>query len=222
MPHDLIPSKQLLLPPRGSLPKTSDLDQGDWNYRFGLGWVQRLRMRAVVAALASRRAHRLLEVGYGSGVFLPELQRHCEELFGIDIHQNAGAVAATLAMQGVHPILETGSAMELPYPDATFDAVVTLSTLEFVPDVPHCVRELLRVTTPDGRVIAVTPGQSALLDFGLKVMTGERGEDTFEGRRGTIVPAFQTHARVEKIVHLPPVTHRVLPLYAVVIAQPRA
>ena len=83
------------------------------------------------------------------------------------------------------------------------------------------VREMLRVTAPGGRVVAVTPGQSALLDFGLRVMTGERGEDTFEGRRGTIVPAFEDSGQVEKIVQLPPVTHRVLPLYAVVVSRPR-
>src|SRR5262249_41102559 len=109
----------------------------------------------------------------------------------------------------------------LPYATGAFDAVVAVSTLEFVPDVPQSVREMLRVTAPGGRVVAVTPGKSALLDFGLRVMTGERGEDTFEGRRGTIVPAFEDFGRVEKIVQLPPVTHRVLPLYAVVVSRPR-
>jgi hypothetical protein len=52
-------------------------------------------------------------------------------------------------------------------------------------------------------------------------MTGERGEDTFEGRRGTIVPAFEAVARVDRIVRLPPVMHHAVPLYQVVVAAPR-
>jgi hypothetical protein len=80
---------------------------------------------------------------------------------------------------------------------------------------------LLRVTRPGGAVVAVTPGKSALLDFGLKVMTGHRGEDTFEGRRGTIVPAFEHLGRVERVVRLPRLVHKLLPLYAVVLATPK-
>ncbi|MCU1427139.1 MAG: methyltransferase protein [Actinomycetia bacterium] len=221
MARALVSSKQLLLPPREAVAKTNELDQGDWNYRPGLGWVSRLRLRAVAAALAGPRAGRLLEVGYGSGVFLPELAKHCNELFGIDVHQNASMVDAMLKTQGVRARLLSGSATDLPFSSGAFDAVVTVSTLEFVPDVPKSVAELLRVTSPGGRVVAVTPLKSPILDFGLRIMTGERGEDTFEGRRGTIVPAFERLGRVERIVRLPPVVSRLLPLYAVVVARPR-
>jgi ubiquinone/menaquinone biosynthesis C-methylase UbiE len=217
----LVRDKDLRLPPRESVTKTNDLDQGDWNYRPGLGWVARLRLRAVAAALEGRRVDRLLEVGYGSGVFLPELARHCGALYGIDLHQNAPVVEASMRAQGVAATLLSGSAMALPFADDSFDAVVTVSTLEFVPDVEQCVGELLRVTRPGGVVLAVTPGKSALLDFGLKLMTGERGEDTFEGRRGTIVPAFEQLGRVARVVRLPRVVHKVLPLYAVVVASPK-
>jgi ubiquinone/menaquinone biosynthesis C-methylase UbiE len=216
----LVPDRQLHMPPRDALSKTNDLDQGDWNYRLGLGWMSRLRLRAVAAAL-NKPAARLLEVGYGSGVFLPELSHHCDELFGVDLHTNGHVVAQTLRGLGVHATLATGSALDLPFADCTFDAVVTVSTLEFVPDVERSVSEMLRVTRAGGMVIAVTPEKSALLDFGLKVMTGERGEDTFEGRRGTIVPAFEHAAHVERIVRLPPVIHHAVPLYSVVVAAPR-
>jgi ubiquinone/menaquinone biosynthesis C-methylase UbiE len=221
MTRTMVRDKELLLPPRESVTKTNDLDQGDWNYRPGLGRVARLRLRAVAAALEGRRVDRLLEVGYGSGVFLPELGRHCDALYGIDLHQNAHLVTPTMRAQGVDATLLSGSAMALPFADDTFDAVVTVSTLEFVPDVEQCVGELLRVTRPGGVVVAVTPGKSALLDFGLKLMTGERGEDTFEGRRGTIVPAFQDLGKIDHIVRLPPAVHKVLPLYAVVVAAPK-
>jgi ubiquinone/menaquinone biosynthesis C-methylase UbiE len=179
-------------------------------------------MRCVASVLASSpRAERLLEVGYGSGVFAPELARHADNLFGADVHRNGAAVTATLAVHGIPARLATASAGALPYRDGSFDTVVTVSTLEFVPDVPAAVAELVRVTRRGGRLIIVTPGQSALLDLGLRVLTRERAEDTFEGRRSLVVPAVERSARILEVRTLPVgVGKRLLPLYRVLVATP--
>ena len=163
---------------------------------------------------------RTSSVGYGSGVFLPELARHADDTFGADIHARGAAVSAVLAVHGNPARLVQAAAAALPYPDGAFDAVVTVSTLEFVPDVAAAVAELVRVTRPDGRLVIVTPGQSALLDLGLRVLTGERAEDTFEGRRGFVVPAVERTARIVELRTLPPLAGRILPLYRVIVATP--
>lgn len=214
-------ARDLRLLPREALVRTNPLDQADWNFRPGLGWVQRLRLRAVAAAVRGRRG-RLLEVGYGSGVFLPELARHCDALHAADVHRAGAPVARVLAALGVDAALVTAPAAALPYPDRTFDTVVTVSTLEFVPDVGAAVRELLRVTRPGGRLVVVTPGESRVLDAGLRLLTGERAEDTFEGRRGLVVPAVEAAGRVVAVRPLPPRAGRLLPVYRLVVATPRA
>jgi SAM-dependent methyltransferase len=218
----LIRERDLHLLPRDALVKTNDLDQGDWNFRPILGWVQRLRLRSVAAVLAAApRASRLLEVGYGSGLFLPELVRHAGDTYGADTHSKAAAVSAKVAVHGSATSLLQASAGALPYRAAAFDTVIAVSTLEFVPDVAVAVSELVRVTAPGGRLVIATPGQSALLDLGLRVLTGERAEDTFEGRRGLVVPAVERSARVLEIRTLPPfIGRRMLPLYRVIVATP--
>jgi SAM-dependent methyltransferase len=217
----LVRERDLRVLPRDALVKTGDLDQADWNFRPFLGWVQRLRLRSVASVLAAApHASRLLEVGYGSGVFLPELARHADETWGADIHPNAAAVSAQLAAHGNPARLLRASSAALPYRDAAFDTVVAVSTLEFVSDVATAVGELVRVTKPGGRLVIVTPGQSALLDFGLRVLTGERAEDTFEGRRGFVVPAVERTARIVELRTLPPLAGRILPLYRVIVATP--
>jgi SAM-dependent methyltransferase len=218
----VISERDLHLLPRDALVKTNELDQADWNFRPLLGWVQRLRMRCVASVLASSpRAERLLEVGYGSGVFVPELARHADNLFGADVHRNGASVTATLAVHGIPARLATASAGALPYRDESFDTVVTVSTLEFVPDVPAAVAELVRVTRRGGRLIIVTPGQSALLDLGLRILTRERAEDTFEGRRSLVVPAVERSARILEVRTVPVgVGKRLLPLYRVLVATP--
>ena len=218
----LIRDRDLHLLPRDALVKTNELDQADWNFRPVLGWVQRLRLRCVASVLTSSpRAARLLEVGYGSGVFVPELARHADGVFGADLHRNGPAVTATLATRGFAARLVTASAGALPYRDGSFDTVVTVSTLEFVPDVAVAVAELVRVTAPGGRLVIVTPGQSRVLDLGLRILTRERAEDTFEGRRTLVVPAVERSARMLEVRTLPVGIGKLLPLYRVLVATPR-
>jgi SAM-dependent methyltransferase len=217
----LIKERDLHLLPRDALVKTNDLDQADWNFRPVLGWVQRLRLRCVASVLASSpHASRLLEVGYGSGVFIPQLARNADDTFGADVHANGAAVSATLARHGSPARLLRASAGALPYRDGAFDTVVTVSTLEFVPDVAAAVGELVRVTRHGGRLVIVTPGQSALLDLGLRVLTRERAEDTFQGRRSLVVPAIERSARILEVRTLPVGVGRLLPLYRVLVATP--
>jgi SAM-dependent methyltransferase len=218
----LIRERELHLLPRDALVKTNDLDQADWNFKPVLGWVQRLRMRCVASVLeSSPRASRLLEVGYGSGIFMPQLARTSDDRFGADIHSNGAPVAETLEAHGVGARLVRASAGALPYRSGAFDAVVTVSTLEFVPDVDAAVAELVRVTAPGGRLVIVTPGQSRLLDLGLRVLSGERAEDTFQGRRKLVVPAVERSARILEVRTLPVgIGRHLLPLYRVLVATP--
>jgi hypothetical protein len=79
---------------------------------------------------------------------------------------------------------------------------------------------LVRVSAKGGRLVIVTPGQSRLLDLGLRILTRERAEDTFEGRRALVVPAVQQSARILEVRTLPVGVGRLLPLYRVLVATP--
>lgn len=207
--------------PREDLVRTSDLDQGDWNYSGPLGWVSRRRIALVSRLLAEdgARGGRLLEVGYGSGVFAPTLVAHAAALAGIDVHDKPAEVTQALRRNGIEADLRTGSVTALPWPDGTFDTVVAISVLEFVDDLDTACRELRRVLAPGGRVVVVTPGHSALLDLGLKVLTGERAEDTFAGRRQRIVPTLQAHFRVERRLAVPPLAPPPVRLYTALLLR---
>jgi SAM-dependent methyltransferase len=219
----VVPERRgLRLLPRDLLVKTNPLDQGDWAYRPVLGQVERMRFGVVASMLRIRpRVRRLLEVGYGSGILLPELARACDELHGVDVHQCAADVTAQLALVDMTARLVTGDACTLPYRDGTFDTVVVVSAFEFVPDVAAAAREVIRVLTPDGVAIVVTPGSSPVLDLGLKLLTGERAEDTFEGRRGQVVPALHAAGDVVEERRLPPAVGRLLPVYRALAVRRR-
>ena len=201
-----------LLPPE-LLIKTGEVDCADWNYRPVLGWIQRLRFKQIISLLAGIRCQRLLEVGYGSGVFMPELDAYCEELYGIDIHSENDKVRQVLERFGITAKLYSGSAESMVFEDNFFDCVVAVSALEFVHDIDAASREINRVLKPSGHLVLVTPAHSQIVDTGLWILTGERASKNYDNRRELVIPALLKHfVSVRKSIS-PKVVGQIIPLY---------
>jgi SAM-dependent methyltransferase len=193
----------LALLPRQSLVKTGPFDHADWNYEGLLGYMQRQRYHLVRRLLRLRHVERILEVGYGSGAFLPELRKHCERLDGVDIHERTGEVTQSLQAAGVSATLHTASTEDLPFEGRTFDAVVAVSTLEFVGDITRAVREMSRVLRPSGVAIVVVPGEHPWLDLALWLATGENAKRDFGDRRSRVIPTLLREMRLDKRIAFP-------------------
>ncbi|MBZ5593044.1 MAG: class I SAM-dependent methyltransferase [Acidobacteriia bacterium] len=191
-----------LLPP-AQLLKTGPIDHADWNYRPFLGAIQRSRFRLALRLLDNRRVHRLLEIGYGSGVFLPELALHCDELYGIDVHQMAEPVSKVLAGSNVHAKLYTAGATKLPFPDGFMDGIVAVSSLEFVEELQQACTEIARVLARGGWLIVITPGHSPVLDLGLRILTGERAKPFYGLKREQLIPGLLQHFKVARELRIP-------------------
>lgn len=198
-------TERLRLLPEERLVRTGPVDHASWNYRGVLGWVQRERFRLIRRLLGTTRRERLLEIGYGSGVFLPELSRYAAELCGVDVHELGPEVTAALAAEGVKATLVKGSASDIPFDPGYFDAIVAVSVFEFVDDMDAACREIDRVLSPRGAVFVVTPGISPVVDLGLRVLTGKSAKDDFADRRERVIPGLERAFRVVRRITFPPV-----------------
>jgi ubiquinone/menaquinone biosynthesis C-methylase UbiE len=201
---------QLHLLPEEALVKTGPVDHADWNFRPLLGAIQRSRFRLLLGLLGDQRFDRILEVGYGSGVFLPELARRCRSLYGVDIHGEPARVAAALAKLDVQAALAVASAEAMPFEDGFFDAAVAVSSFEFIADFDRACLEIGRVLGPRGVFFVVTPNDSPILDIGLKLLTGASARRDYGGRRKLVMPALTRHFRVDQLRSFP---GRLLPMY---------
>jgi methionine biosynthesis protein MetW len=127
-------------------------------------WQEKLRRESDLAADGLLRVQgalglldpgdKLLDVGCGEGT-LGELARPMfREVHGIDIADDAVRLAREKGVISRRVNLNTERA---PYPDETFDTVVTLDVIEHVFDPIAFVLELRRVLRPGGHLVLSTP-----------------------------------------------------------------
>lgn len=105
-----------------------------------------------------RAGERVLDVACGSGTAaLVAARRYCE-VTGID-YVDALLERARLRAhaEGFDAEFLNADAQELPFPDDSFDAVLSVYGVQFAPDHHRAANELLRVTRPGGRIVLSSP-----------------------------------------------------------------
>jgi demethylmenaquinone methyltransferase / 2-methoxy-6-polyprenyl-1,4-benzoquinol methylase len=122
---------------------------------------------ALVEAVVRRsrgRLERILDVATGTGLVAQQLRcRSSAEVVGVDLTEEM-LRRARVRMPDAG--LLVSRAEQLPFPDATFDALTFTYLLRYVRDPAATVRELARVVRPGGVVAA--------LDFGVPPALGWR------------------------------------------------
>ena len=96
---------------------------------------------------------RVLDVACGSGnTAIAAARRFCQ-VTGVDYVPSLLARARErAAAEGLSIDFQEGDAENLPFPDASFDVVLSTFGVMFAPDQAQAARELLRVCTPGGRI----------------------------------------------------------------------
>lgn len=93
---------------------------------------------------------KILELGSGGGDLLRFIRSLSPFTIGLDISHSA------LSESGCDNCV-TGRAQALPFPDESFDKIVSLHTLEHIEDTERVLQELDRVTKPGGLSLHVFP-----------------------------------------------------------------
>jgi SAM-dependent methyltransferase len=172
------------------LARTGPVDAIDEYYQPGLGWVFRRRLHWVSAALPESLG-RVLQVGYGSGIEQFFLAPDAQFSAGVDVHPNGPAVARALATAGLRCSLVRADGQALPFADRSFDTVVIVSALEFIPDPGLALNEAMRVLAPGGRLVALRPRVLRWADVLYHALSGRDPESDFQGGRQRVAAALE-------------------------------
>jgi SAM-dependent methyltransferase len=125
-----------------------DYWDGDRKYGYG-GMRYDGRWRVVAEAMAKhygiQPGDRILDVGCGKGFLLHDFTQVVPgvEVVGLDV----SAYAVENAKEEVRSRLQVGNANQLPFPDGSFDLVISINTLHnlYCQDLDRALREMQRV-----------------------------------------------------------------------------
>ena len=115
---------------------------------------------AYLDLLEIRAGERVLDVGCGSGVVTRAIAARvgaAGRVVGLDPSEALLSVArehADASDVGSRIEFRAGSALELPFPDASFDAAIAVTVLAHMHEGARAIPELVRVVRPGGRVAA--------------------------------------------------------------------
>jgi len=117
---------------------------------------RRLVMKAV-DLLQIEPGNRLLDIacGRGKSSFIVSCMHPQAEIVGIDLLEQNVRVAETLFDQVDNLSYQSGNAMSLDFPDASFDRVMCLEAAFHFPDRAQFLQEASRVLRPGGKLIVV-------------------------------------------------------------------
>ena len=205
---------KLTIPDKCLLLKTGEVDYFDWNYKFPIKYVQLYRFKTIISMLGDKIYPTLLEAGTGSGIFLPELAKHCEKLYASDIHSNFDQIDLLLKHFNLNNYeLKSENIQNTDYPDNYFDAIVAVSVLEFVDNLTDAVTEIKRILKKDGVFITICPMHSKFLDALLSLYSAKKPEEEFGESRTYVGKALEQNFKVVKKGYLLPVVGRFFPVY---------
>lgn len=156
---------RLRLPKKENIWVTGRTDPIHRHYHPVIKYFMNKRLEGVLKLLGGGRRRRILDVGCGGGVFLPELSTRCDELYGVDIHGEMDKVEEMLRKERVKAALSYGDVTRLPFPEGYFDCVVALSVLEFVKDLDRAFGEISRVLKEDGTAVIGFPVENIFTDL---------------------------------------------------------
>lgn len=153
--------------------------------QFDPEWEAETLSTPLIAALTDVPAPLILDVATGTGR-LPALlyadPTFSGHVVGVDasrlmLKQAAGKLAGTATA------LVRAAAGDLPFPDATFDAVTCLEALEFTPNAARTLSEIVRVARP-GAVILITNRRGRRWDMPGRLRSREAMTHTLRDQLG--------------------------------------
>ncbi len=112
------------------------------------------RLEMIRSAAGELRCGNVLVDGCGLGMYLSRLDDEAALAIGLDIEHPR--LQETMK---ISPLVVCGAGEYLPFPDASFDLVLSHEVLEHVQDDLLAIREIVRVLRPGGRLTLFCPNR---------------------------------------------------------------
>jgi len=127
-------------------------------YETKKGWlIDEVETSLAMELLQPQKGMKILDVGCGTGNYSIKLAELGCEVTAIDVSQNMLTIAKEKARRkNLNIIFEMGSVERLDFKDNSFDAVASITAIEFFDDVQKGFNEMFRVAKKDAPIVVGT------------------------------------------------------------------
>jgi SAM-dependent methyltransferase len=110
------------------------------------------------------RDRKVLEIGLGQGADSEQIIRRGGRWSGLDLtRESVDRVRARLTIRSLpYDEVKRGSALDIPWPDGSFDIVFSHGVLHHIPDIRSAQAEIHRVLKPGGTLVAMVYARASL------------------------------------------------------------
>ena len=209
---------KITLPERNSIKETGAADPLKFYYIPVARSFYTARFADAVRLLG-KRVGRLLEVGCGSGIFLPELSKHCETLVACDFHPHLSYTREMLESEKTRAVLACADARKLPFASESMDAIICMSVLEHLHDLDSPATEFHRVLRPGGVAVIGVPVANIFTEIILRLSyltLDARLEDEHVSTHRDILKTFGKKFQVEAVRKIPQLLPEQVGMYCTV------
>lgn len=126
--------------------------RGEPSYVWRAGQQRRLQM--ILEAASKRIGGDVLENGCGVGMYVQHLKLYGGRIFGLEFDLERAQQAALH-----HPLITAAAGEHLPFPDDSFELILSHEVIEHVKDDRKTVAEMVRALKSGGRIVIFCPNR---------------------------------------------------------------
>jgi SAM-dependent methyltransferase len=194
---------KLIIPPKHLMTQTNWGDPVMYHYYPGPNIIYRKRLQNTLRLMQPYRFDNLIEIGYGSGIFLPTLSKMAQKITALDIHKETAAVQRLLDWYQVQNVaLVSDDIMKMPFADQSFDGCVIVSTLEDIEDSARAVSEIKRILKPGAHLFVSFPVENIMTNSFFRLI-GENPHEIHPSDHKYILDFLGKNFTIERVLKLP-------------------
>lgn len=131
--------------------------RGEPSYVWRAGQERRLRM--ILEAGGHRLQGQVLENGCGVGMYVEHLAAYSGQVTGLEYDFERAREARENTESIPHTQILNAAGEHLPFPDSSFDLILSHEVLEHVQDDRQAAAEMARTLKPGGRIVVFVPNR---------------------------------------------------------------
>ncbi len=198
---------KLFLPEKSVLVDTShegEEDPVNHYYKPLISYVYKKRLKLCLRLINRKKFEKILDIGYGSGIFFPTLQKICKKLYGLDEHEFTDKVSESMRKIGIESNLVSADLMNIPFEDNFFDAVISISTYEHIKDLESAMKELYRVLKKEGHIYIGVPVKNNLTNAFFNLVGKHLPTDEMHpSSHKDVIEALKKKFKIKNIITFP-------------------